>query len=79
MTTFLKTGGGKKIRFYLGYAGWGDQQLESEMKDKSWLTIAASSSLVLKTSTDQIWKEAVKSLGDEYLPIINYPLDPSYN
>jgi hypothetical protein len=35
--------------------------------------------LVLKTSTDQIWKEAVKSLGEEYLPIINYPLDPSYN
>jgi putative transcriptional regulator len=79
MTTFLKTGGGKKIRFYLGYAGWGDQQLESEMKDKCWLTIAASSSLVLKTSTDQIWKEAVKTLGDKFLPIINYPLDPSYN
>ena len=79
MTSFLNKGMGKKIRFYLGYAGWGDQQLENEMKEKSWLTIAASSSLVLNTPTDQVWKEAVKTLGNEYLPIINYPLDPSYN
>ena len=79
MTSFLKKGVGKKIRFYLGYAGWGDQQLENEMKEKSWLTIAASSSLVLNTPSDQVWKEAVKTLGNEFLPIINYPLDPSYN
>lgn len=79
MVNFLKTGGAKKIRFYLGYAGWGEDQLEQEMKDKSWLVVPATRTLVLNTSTDQIWKESVKSLGEEYLPIINYPLDPSYN
>lgn len=79
MTSFLKKGGAKKIRFYLGYAGWGEEQLENEMKEKSWLVAPATRVLVLNTSTNQIWKEAVKSLGDEYLPIINYPLDPSYN
>jgi putative transcriptional regulator len=79
LVSLLKTEGQKKIRFYLGYSGWGENQLESEMKEKSWLILPATRALVLSTSTDQIWKEAVKSLGDEYRPIINYPLDPSYN
>lgn len=79
MTNLLKTGGAKKIRFYLGYAGWGEDQLEQEMKEKSWLVVPATRTLVLNTSTDRIWKEAVTSLGDEYLPMINYPLDPSFN
>ena len=79
MVDLLKTVGEKKIRFYLGYAGWGEQQLEEEMNEKSWLVSPANRNLVLKTSPDKIWKESVRLLGDEYLPIINYPLDPSYN
>ena len=67
------------IRFYIGYAGWGENQLDDEMKEKSWLTIAASADIVFERNTSQIWKNAVKKLGDEFTPIIHYPLDPSFN
>ena len=67
------------IRFYLGYSGWGKNQLRKEMKHKSWMCTEANSKLVFQTDPTLIWKNAVKKLGDEFLPMINYPLDPSFN
>jgi putative transcriptional regulator len=69
----------KDIRFYLGYSGWGKNQLRKEMKHKSWMCIEASNELVLQTEPQDIWKNAVKKLGNEFIPMINYPLDPSFN
>ncbi len=68
-----------RIRFYLGYSGWGKNQLRKEMKHKSWMCTEATSKLVFQTDPTLIWKNAVKKLGDEFLPMINYPLDPSFN
>lgn len=67
------------IRFYLGYSGWGESQLTDEMNEKSWLSIPAAQSLVFHPNCHIVWKDAVKRLGKEFLPIINYPLDPSLN
>ena len=72
-------GNNSNIRFYLGYSGWGEQQLEEEMDEKSWLTIPSNGKLVFHEETPLIWKEAVKSMGEEFKPLINYPLDPSFN
>src|SRR5882672_6795518 len=30
-----------KIRFFIGYSGWGDGQLKEELKEKTWLTVKA--------------------------------------
>lgn len=67
------------IRFYLGYAGWGENQLDQEMKENSWLTVLGTKELVFHKSEKEIWAKAVKHLGEEFLPIINYPIDPSLN
>ncbi|GDX44615.1 hypothetical protein LBMAG23_15920 [Bacteroidota bacterium] len=72
-------GNDSNIRFYLGYSGWGEQQLDEEMDEKSWLTVPATGRLVFFQNKTEIWKEAVRSLGDAYTPILNYPLDPSFN
>ena len=72
-------GNDSNIRFYLGYSGWGEQQLDEEMDEKSWLTVPATGRLVFYQNKTEIWKEAVRSLGDAYTPILNYPLDPSFN
>jgi len=69
----------KDIRFYLGYAGWGEDQLAEEMLEKSWLTIPAASDIVFEKNTSLIWKNSIKKLGDDFKPLINYPLDPSFN
>ena len=68
-----------KIKFFIGYSGWGDAQLDEELKEKSWLTVAANSKLVFTTAYDQIWKDSLKELGGKYEMMINYPIDPQLN
>lgn len=68
-----------KIKFFLGYSGWGDGQLPDEMEEKSWLTVQANSKLVFNTAFDQVWKNSLKTLGGKYEQVINYPTDPQLN
>ncbi len=69
----------KKIKFFVGYSGWGDGQLRDEMKEKSWLTVPATHNLVFKIQQDDIWKESLQHLGGEYEMMINFPIDPQLN
>jgi putative transcriptional regulator len=68
-----------KIRFFIGYSGWGAGQLEDELKEKSWITAKASRKLVFHKNTDEIWKEALRQMGGEYEMMINFPIDPQLN
>ena len=69
----------KDIRFFIGYSGWGTGQLEEEIAEKSWITRACNRNLVFNTDAEQIWKNALKSLGGEYEQMPNYPLNPQFN
>jgi putative transcriptional regulator len=68
-----------KIRFFIGYSGWGSGQLNDELKEKSWLTAQATSKLVFHLKTDEIWKDALKELGGDYEMMANFPIDPQLN
>lgn len=68
-----------KIRFYLGYSGWGSQQLHDEMEQKSWLTVKATRKLVFHEDPNLIWKDALRLLGGDYEMMINFPVDPQLN
>lgn len=69
----------EKIRFYIGYSGWSEGQLNEELKEKAWLTAAAKSKLIFHTDVNEIWKDAIRLLGSDFEPIINYPIDPQLN
>jgi putative transcriptional regulator len=51
------------IQFYLGYAGWGPGQLESEMTQGAWLVAPPNTDLVFNAPTDEVWDRAVRGLG----------------
>ncbi len=67
------------IRFFIGYSGWGEGQLEFELKEKSWLVTTSNQQLVFQKDISKIWEEAVKQIGGKYLQILNYPIDPRLN
>ena len=69
----------QKIRFYIGYSGWGNGQLDEELKEKSWLTVKANRKLIFQTSAEEIWKESLKHLGGDYEMMIHFPTDPQLN
>jgi putative transcriptional regulator len=68
-----------KIRFFIGYSGWGEGQLEEEMKEKSWLTASATKRLIFTDNINNTWKDALKHLGGDYEMMINFPIDPQLN
>lgn len=68
-----------KIRFYIGYSGWGNSQLDDELKEKSWLTAKAQRKLIFHKNHEEIWKDSLKSLGGDYEMLINFPIDPQLN
>jgi putative transcriptional regulator len=67
------------IRFFLGYSGWSNGQLDEELKANSWLTVKGSSKLVFETDPAFVWKNAVLQLEAQYHPIVHYPIDPQLN
>ena len=81
LTEMLKEGSvdPKKIRFFIGYSGWGEGQLKNELTEKTWLTVKANKKLVFHPRYKEIWKESLLHLGGEYGQIINYPIDPQLN
>ena len=68
-----------KVRFFIGYSGWGEGQLDQEMQQKSWLTVKATRKLLFHQQPDEIWKESLRWLGGEYEMMINFPIDPTLN
>ena len=57
--------GPRKLLVTLGYAAWGEGQLESELSDTSWLTVAASNSIIFDTPVAQRYDQALLLLGLE--------------
>lgn len=47
----------------LGYAGWGEGQLESEIADNAWLTIPADSNIIFNTPCELRLQAATAQLG----------------
>jgi putative transcriptional regulator len=47
----------------LGYAGWSEGQLESELADNAWLTAPADSDIIFNTPIEQRAKAAAAKMG----------------
>lgn len=68
-----------KIKFFIGYSGWSEGQLDAEMQESSWLTVKGSAQLVFNTPLGDIWKASLLQLGGKYEKLVHYPTDPQLN
>lgn len=60
----LSTGAGpRKVLITLGYAAWGQGQLESEISENSWLTVEADPVLIFDVPVEQRYERALQLLG----------------
>ncbi|MFM7026817.1 MAG: YqgE/AlgH family protein [Limnohabitans sp.] len=60
----LSSGAGpRRVLITLGYAAWGEGQLESELGENTWLTVPASADLVFETPLEQRYDKALDLLG----------------
>ena len=68
-----------QFKFFLGYSGWGEGQLDAEMDMNSWIVGNASDQLVFKTENEQLWKKSIESLGNKFKNLLFIPEDPTLN
>jgi len=68
-----------KIKFFLGYSGWEQKQLDGEIAQHSWLVGKIEQSKIMKSEGELFWKKSLHSLGGQYKSWANFPKQPFMN
>ena len=68
-----------KIRFFIGYSGWDNNQLKNEIKNKNWIVGKNKTGNILNINSQEHWKNEMKKLGGEYLLWSESPENPISN
>jgi putative transcriptional regulator len=63
LTSLAQGEGPKQYKVALGYAGWEAGQLEQELLDNSWITVAANTDIIFNTPENEMYQAALRLLG----------------
>ena len=69
--------GEERLRLFLGYSGWGGEQIIDELRQGSWLAARADAELVFETPIEALWEESLRALGIEGSALVEGALDPN--
>jgi len=63
----------QRLRLFLGYAGWGAGQLESELAQGAWLVAPLASRVVFDLAPDSMWERVLRDLGIDPATLVATP------
>ena len=69
----------RKIKFFLGYAGWTENQLTNEFKSNSWIALNLLDDDIFSENKIDLWKDVLNKRGGRMKAISNFPLNPIDN
>lgn len=69
----------KEIRFFLGYSGWSPNQLDREIREKSWVLSQSTAREIIHEHPENLWRNYLRSMGKDYAIWSNFPADPGMN
>jgi len=64
--------GPRQVLVTLGYSGWSQGQIETELKENSWLTAAADERILFTTPLEQRWEAAAALVGVDISSLTDY-------
>ncbi|MFQ5446006.1 MAG: YqgE/AlgH family protein [Saprospiraceae bacterium] len=67
------------IRFFVGYSGWSEGQLEEEMSIGSWVVANMHPNYLFKTKPQELWQQIMSNKGDSYSVIATMPDAVTWN
>lgn len=68
-----------KVKFFLGYSGWTQGQLGSEIDRNSWVVSHDTPTNIMSAYGEDFWKHSLEELGNTYKTWTKYPKDPYLN
>jgi putative transcriptional regulator len=67
------------VRFVLGCSGWGEGQLDSEIREGAWVVCEAEERFVFDPDPETVWRRVLRSLGTPWASLADLPPDPTWN
>ena len=68
------------MKFFSGYSGWSKNQLDTEIKENSWIVVNEYDySVIYKEIDDSFWSKFLSNQGAKNKIFSNYPKDSSMN
>ncbi len=68
-----------EVKFFIGYSGWGYQQLLDEIKDESWIIAENNMKSITELNDEDMWKNTLQKMGSKFSLLSNFPENPSLN
>ncbi len=69
-----------EIRFFLGYSGWSEGQLQSEIEQNTWIVSDQFSGVQLFNMDENVlWKSMLTEMGSKFAHVGNFPINPNLN
>lgn len=67
------------IRFFVGYSGWSDLQLEEEMELGSWVPASMDANYLFSSEPEELWKQVMSNKGKNFTVIADMREEANYN
>lgn len=67
------------VKFFIGYSGWMANQLNAEIKAKSWVVTNLKPERIFNLPPEDMWNLCLESLGGKFREWLNFPVDPILN
>ena len=69
-----------KLKFFVGYSGWDEGQLEREIKEHSWIAVSnIPSTYPFSPNTHKLWTACMELQGPKFKTISRFPKNPNEN
>jgi putative transcriptional regulator len=68
-----------RIRFFVGYSGWSNGQLENELEMGSWVTADMDTNYLFRSEPNDLWQQVMQNKGDRYSVISQVPDEANWN
>lgn len=68
-----------RVRVYAGYSGWGEGQLDGELREEAWFVEPALPGDVFCADADRLWNHVLERKGGPYRLLARMPDDPGMN
>ena len=69
----------RDIRFFVGYSGWSEAQLDDELDSGSWVTAPMEPNYLFKSKAEKLWGQVMENKGSTFSIIAGMEDGPSYN
>ncbi|TXF88393.1 YqgE/AlgH family protein [Neolewinella aurantiaca] len=67
------------VRFFVGYSGWSENQLEQEMVNGSWVPAAMDPNYVFRSPPDTLWSQVMHHKGNAFSVIADMKDEAKFN